>query len=79
MAADRPTQAYDFGWWDGRAHHYVARRPGERFYGLGDKSGDNDRAGRRFRLTNLDAMARPQRRSDPAGRQVAPSPGSSRP
>ena len=21
MAADRPTQAYDFGWWDGRAHH----------------------------------------------------------
>jgi len=32
MAADRPTQAYDFGWWDGRAHHYVARRPGERWH-----------------------------------------------
>jgi len=25
MSADRPTQAYDFGWWDGRAHHYSAR------------------------------------------------------
>ena len=27
MASDRPTQAYDFGWWDGRPQHYLARRP----------------------------------------------------
>jgi len=70
MAADRPTQAYDFGWWDGRAHHYVARRPGERFYGLGDKSGDNDRAGRRFRLTNLDAMGYDAETSDPLYKSI---------
>jgi alpha-glucosidase len=70
MAADRPTQAYDFGWWDGRAHHYVARRPGERFYGLGDKSGDNDRAGRRFRLTNLDAMGYDAQTSDPLYKSI---------
>lgn len=56
MARDRPTQSYDFGWWDGRVHHYAERRADERFYGLGDRSGDNDRAGRSFHLVNLDAM-----------------------
>ncbi len=65
MAADRPTQAYDFGWWDGRAHHYVARSPDERFYGLGDRTGDTDRAGRRFRLTNVDPMGFDAETSDP--------------
>ncbi|SDA36818.1 TIM-barrel domain-containing protein [Sphingomonas sp. NFR15] len=64
-AADRPTQAYDFGWWDGRAHHYVARKPGDRFFGLGDRTGDVDRAGRRFRLTNLDPMGFDAEHSDP--------------
>ena len=65
MAADRPTQAYDFGWWDGRAHHYVSRRAGERFYGLGDKAGDCDRAGRSFRMNTLDAMGYDAETSDP--------------
>ena len=70
MAADRPTQSYDFGWWDGRAHHYCARRPGERFYGLGDRSGDCDRAGRSFRLTNLDAMGYDAETSDPLYKSI---------
>jgi alpha-glucosidase len=70
MAADRPTQSYDFGWWDGRAHHYCARRPGERFYGLGDRSGDSDRAGRSFRLTNLDAMGYDAETSDPLYKSI---------
>jgi alpha-glucosidase len=70
IALDRPTQAYDFGWWDGRAHHYVARRPGERFYGLGDRSGDCDRAGRSFRLTNLDAMGYDAEHSDPLYKSI---------
>ena len=65
MAADRPTQAYDFGWWDGRAHHYLARSAGERFHGLGDRTGDTDRAGRRFRLTNVDPMGFDAESSDP--------------
>ena len=65
MAADRPTQSYDFGWWDGRAHHYVARAPGERYYGLGDKGGDANRAGRSFRLFNLDAMGFDAELTDP--------------
>lgn len=70
MAADRPTQAYDFGWWDGRAHHYVARTAGERYYGLGDKGGDTNRAGRSFRLTNLDPMDYDAETSDPLYKSI---------
>lgn len=65
MAADRSTQAYDFGWWDGRAHHYLQRTPGERYFGLGDRAGDTDRAGRRFSLVNVDAMGFDAEHSDP--------------
>ena len=70
MAADRPTQAYDFGWWDGRTHHHWARRPGERYYGLGDRTGDTDRSGRCFRLTNLDAMGYDAEHSDPQYKSI---------
>ncbi len=70
MAEDRPTQAYDFGWWDGRAHHYLTRRPGERYYGLGERAGDCDRAGRRFRLTNLDPMGYDAEHTDPLYKSI---------
>jgi alpha-glucosidase len=56
IAQDRPTQAYNFGWWDEGVYHYVQRQPGERYYALGERAGAMDRAGRRFRLTNLDPM-----------------------
>jgi alpha-glucosidase len=65
MAADRPTQAYDFGWWDGRAHHYLERRPGDRHYALGERAGAMDRTGRRFNLTSLDPMGYDAEQSDP--------------
>ncbi|WP_066651459.1 MULTISPECIES: glycoside hydrolase family 31 protein [Sphingomonas] len=70
IAEDRPTQAYDFGWWDGRAHHYLVRRPGERYYGLGERSGPMDRSGRRFRLTNLDPMGYDAATSDPLYKSI---------
>lgn len=70
MLRDRRTQAYDFGWWDGRAAHYVERLPGERYYGLGERSGAMDRAGRRFRLTNLDAMGYDAATSDPLYKSI---------
>lgn len=70
ITQDRPTQAYDFGWWDGRAHHYAVRTPGERFYGLGDRTGDTDRAGRRFRLTNVDPMGFDAETSDPLYKSI---------
>jgi alpha-glucosidase len=62
---DRPTQAYDFGWWDGKARHYLERQPGEQYFGLGEKSGALDRAGRRLRMSNVDAMGYDARTSDP--------------
>jgi alpha-glucosidase len=65
VAKDRPTQAYNFGWWDARVHHYLVREPSEKYFGLGERSGDMDRAGRRFRMSNLDAMGYSARTSDP--------------
>ncbi|MDE2042024.1 MAG: alpha-glucosidase, partial [Alphaproteobacteria bacterium] len=70
MAQDRPTQAYNFGWWDGAVHHYCARQPGERYYGLGERSGQMNRAGRRFRLTNIDAMGYDAQTSDPLYKHI---------
>ena len=64
-ARDRPTQAYDFGWWDGRVRHYLERDPSEQYFGLGEKTGALDRAGRRFRMSNTDAMGYDARTSDP--------------
>lgn len=65
IAQDRPTQAYNFGWWDEGAYHYLKRLPGERHYGLGERSGAMDRSGRRFRLTNIDCMGYDAERDDP--------------
>jgi alpha-glucosidase len=70
IAADRPTQAYDFGWWDGRPRHYLKAGAGEAYYGLGERSGPMDRGGRRFRLTNLDAMGYDAETSDPLYKHI---------
>ncbi|MGA0599972.1 TIM-barrel domain-containing protein [Caulobacter sp. KR2-114] len=70
IAQDRPTQAYDFGWWDGRAHHYLARKPGERYFGLGERAGPTDRAGGRYRLSNLDAMGYDAASTDPLYKHI---------
>ena len=67
---DRPSQAYDFGWWDGTVRHYLARTPGEQYFGLGERSGGMDRAGRRLRLSNLDAMGYDAQTSDPLYKHI---------
>ena len=67
---DRPTQAYDFGWWGGSVCHYLARAPGEQYFGLGERSGWLDRAGRRFRLSNLDALGYDAETSDPLYKHI---------
>ncbi len=70
IASDRRTQAYNFGWWGGKVHHYLARREGERYFGLGERSGSMDRALRRFRLSNVDAMGYDARTSDPLYKHI---------
>ena len=67
---DRPTQAYDFGWWGGKPRHYVARRPGDRLFGLGEPAGPLDHSGRRIRLSNMDAMGYDARTSDPLYKHI---------
>ena len=67
---DRPTQAYDFGWWEGKVRHYLVRTPAEQVFGLGERSGALDRSGRRFRLSNVDAMGYDARTSDPLYKHI---------
>jgi alpha-glucosidase len=69
-ACDRPTQAYNFGWWDERVHHYLQRERSEKYFGLGERAGDMDRAGERYRLTNIDAMGYSARSSDPLYKHI---------
>ena len=69
-ARDRATQAYNFGWWDDRVHHYLARDQDELYFGLGERAGDMNRAGRRFRLSNMDAMGYSARTSDPLYKHI---------
>ena len=68
--SDRPPQAYDFGWWGRQPRHYLARTPGEQYFGLGERSGGMDRAGRRLRLSNLDAMGYDARTADPLYKHI---------
>jgi alpha-glucosidase len=69
-ATDRPTQAYNFGWWDQRIYHYLERTRGEQYFGLGERSGDADRAGRRLRMCNLDPMGYSARSTDPLYKHI---------
>ena len=64
-ARDRPTQAYNFGWWDQRVYHYLARDPAEKYFGLGEHSGDLDLTGRRLVLSASDALGYNAKSSDP--------------
>jgi alpha-glucosidase len=70
IARDRPTQAYNFGWWGDGVRHYLVRDPAEQYFGLGEKSGPLDRAGRRFRMNNVDAMGYDAERSDPLYKHI---------
>ncbi|MBV8968919.1 MAG: glycoside hydrolase family 31 protein, partial [Verrucomicrobia bacterium] len=69
-ATDRATQSYNFGWWDERVYHYLKREPDEMFFGLGERAGDTDRAGKSYRLTNLDAMGYSARTTDPLYKHI---------
>lgn len=69
-AADRSTQSYNFGWWDERVYHYLRREPGEAYFGLGERAGDANRAGQRYRMCNLDPMGYSARSTDPLYKHI---------
>jgi alpha-glucosidase len=69
-ASDRATQSYNFGWWDDRVYHYLKRYADELYFGLGERTGHTNRAGQRYRLTNLDAMGYDAAASDPLYKHI---------
>jgi alpha-glucosidase len=67
---DRPTQGYNFDYWDARVYHYLARREEEQYFGLGEKTGDADRHGNSYRMCNLDAAFYNAKTSDPLYKHI---------
>ena len=71
LYADREGLAYNF---DGElgpdTAHYTRRFEGERVFGLGDKCGTVDKAGRSFALEATDAMGFRARSGDPLYKQL---------
>ena len=71
LYADRSGLAYNF---DGELGdglvHYTRREEGERIFGLGDKGGTVNKAGRSFALAAGDSMGFSARTSDPLYKQI---------
>ena len=66
LASDRATNAYQWRSATGTVRHYMAReRGGDRYFGLGDKTGPLDLHGRRLRTVALDALGYDAKTSDP--------------
>ena len=63
--ADRPSYAYAAGAKSGTITHWQARDAHDQYFGLGDKTGPLNKAGRRFRTRQLDALGYNGETSDP--------------
>lgn len=69
--SDRATQCYNFdGALGDGVFHYIQRSRGEVHFGLGEKSGDVVRTGRRFRMCNVDCMGYSAKSSDPLYKHI---------
>ncbi|KND59378.1 Alpha-glucosidase [Candidatus Burkholderia verschuerenii] len=67
---DRKTQAYNFGWWNERVYHYVERKRGEIYVGLGERAGSLNRADQSYEMRNFDAMGYSARTTDPLYKHI---------
>ncbi|SNT73691.1 TIM-barrel domain-containing protein [Paracoccus seriniphilus] len=70
FATDRPTGAYMAGTRDHSHAHFLLRESSEQVYGLGEKTGDLERSGRRFEMRNLDAMGYDAESTDPLYKHI---------
>jgi len=71
LLVDRMPMGYNLGGeYGAHARHYLVREPDEKIYGLGDKTGQLNKAGRRFRLDSKDAMGYDAETSDPLYQHV---------
>ncbi|WP_019156997.1 glycoside hydrolase family 31 protein [Robertmurraya massiliosenegalensis] len=71
MAADRPTQAYNFDGSLGEGiYHYLQRTNDEQYFGLGEKAGEMDRYGKRYRMLSVDPMGYDAQYTDPLYKHI---------
>lgn len=68
---DRKTQAYniDHAFEDG-VYHYVERNNKEAYYGLGERSGNVNKYGQRFKMENVDPMGYDAQFTDPLYKHI---------
>ena len=68
---DRAPLAYNFEKEFGEGvFHYISREKGEKIYGLGDKSGYLNKAGKSFKIETTDSMGYDAENSDPLYKHV---------
>ncbi|MHA7874883.1 glycoside hydrolase family 31 protein [Roseivivax sp.] len=67
---ERPTGGTMLGVRDHAHGHFLRRYENEPVHGLGEKTGDLDRSGRRFEMRNLDAMGYDAETTDPLYKHV---------
>lgn len=68
---DRAPLAYNFENEFGReTYHYISRMADERIFGLGDKGGELNKAGRSFRIETTDCMGYDAKESDPLYKHI---------
>ncbi|MCI2255756.1 glycoside hydrolase family 31 protein [Domibacillus sp. PGB-M46] len=71
IAADRNTQAYNFDGSLGEGNfHYLQRTLDEQYFGLGEKSGETDRHGKRYRMLSIDPMGYDAQHTDPLYKHI---------
>lgn len=71
LFSDRPPLAYNFdGEFGTDSYHYVTREQSEHIFGLGDKGGLLDKAGRSFRIETCDCMGYDAEKSDPLYKHI---------
>ncbi|GAL27303.1 alpha-glucosidase [Vibrio variabilis] len=70
LTKDRKTGAYQIGVSEPGVAHFMNRSDDEFYYGLGEKTGNLNREGRRFEMRNLDAMGYDASTTDPLYKHV---------
>ncbi|WP_079476356.1 glycoside hydrolase family 31 protein [Marinococcus halophilus] len=71
IAEDRNTQAYAFQIAEtAPTAHYLKRNDTDRYYGLGEKTGNVNKYGERYRMLNIDAMGYDAEKTDPLYKHI---------
>ncbi|MFZ5966886.1 MAG: TIM-barrel domain-containing protein [Bacillota bacterium] len=71
FARDRKTQAYNFENSLGKGvFHYLERSLEEQYFGLGEKAGNTDRHGKRYRMMSVDPMGYDAELTDPLYKHI---------